>query len=207
MVRSAPGSSSSFFFLFPPQPPPPVFLFYDIIFGVFLWLCFRQFCVSCFTFIQDWTRLLKYYAICGVCSSLFFLSSAARSVLLSTVKMILMWSGGKDIIKIAEQDQFTAISPSPPKHTFNETIYCTVWKFYFYIEICLIFYWGVHYRLHKGSLLGLKERREIWRYSCGFGPSSLKVEIFLLAEMVFCYCFLVGKWMRRCWMEGWYLLC
>lgn len=50
-----------------------------------------------------------------------------------------MWSSGRDIIKIAEQDQFTAIPPSPPKHAFNETIYCSVWKVYFNIEICLIF--------------------------------------------------------------------
>lgn len=68
-----------------------------------------------------------------------------------------------DIIKIAEQDQFTAIFPSPLKHVCNESIYCLVWKFYFTIEIGPIFYRAAHYRLHKGSLLGWKERGEIWR--------------------------------------------
>ena len=63
-----------------------------------------------------------------------------------------MGVGKWDLIKTAEQHQSTAIFPSPPKHTSNESIAAQSENFILRLKLAL-FYRAVHYRVPKGSLL------------------------------------------------------
>lgn len=150
--------------------------------------------------------------IVGEFCSLLFLSSATHRVLLSVAEVILMWCGTEEHEENRWARSVYCIFPAPPKDPCNGSIHCCIWKFYFHMEVdpnwgggkadsTLQTVWKFFTVLErKGTIWG---KLQLWT----FLSASRDHNLFQLAEIMFCYCLLAGKWMRRCWTEGWNTPC
>lgn len=186
------GMECRWLFIFPLLPPSSVFSPNNFIFQS----CPLIFCDSVSdNFVSHVPLLYKigkgYWntkLIVGEFCSLLFPSSATHRVLLAVAKVIVMWCGGTEE---HEEDKWAGsvycISPVPPKDPCNGSILCSIWKFYFHMEIDPDYVgrkgrMTVHCRLCESSLLCWKERAGFGE-SCSFGPSSLPEEIITSSSL------------------------
>lgn len=108
--------------------------------------------------------------------------------------------------KIDEQDGFTAfLQPLPRTHVMEVSTapsknFIFIWKLALFggegrEDDSTLDYVKVTVLERKDRIWG---KLQLWTFLSG----SRDHNAFQLAEIMFCYCFLVGKWMRRCWTKG-----